>query len=226
MQLDAEKHGKPNFLRCVVCKIFATNWRKSGRNLCFPPSPGALSLCIYSNEGEVKRSCGMHNLFLGLLASCQIRPPSSSTLFNTCTGSKRQPKPGTKINWKKKHFWLISWCWDITKSVWQSIFIYIPVCWEFLNLRIWESLFLKIHLYFFVHCSLGASMFEILRINQPWNTILNLWACIHQVSIHWDGMEHSLGVGKELNMNLLSTFPFQIQCSSNTMHPQSLGRII
>ena len=41
-------------------------------------------------------------------------------------------------------------------------------------------------------------------------------SCIRQVSIHWDGMEHSLGSWKELNMNLLSTFLFQIQCASNT----------
>ena len=65
---------------------------------------------------------------------------------------------------------------------------------HFLNIRIWTSFFLKINLSFFVHCSLDASMFEILRINQPGNTILNLWACINQVSIHWDGIEHSLGV--------------------------------
>ena len=60
----------------------------------------------------------------------------------------------------------------------------------------------EIHLSFFVHCSLDASVFEILRIDQPRNTILNLWACIHQVSIHWDGMERSLGVGERIDRNM------------------------
>ena len=64
---------------------------------------------------------------------------------------------------------------------------------------------------FFVHCSLDASVFEILRIDQPRNTILNLWACIHQVSIHWDGMERSLGVGERIdrNMKALNTNKFK-----------------
>ena len=87
-------------------------------------------------------------------------------------------------------------------------------------LQIENTSLLEINLSFFVYCSLVASMFEISRINQPGNTILNLWACINQVSIHWDGMEPSLGVRERIEYEFAFNFPIP-----NTM-PCTTAKII
>ena len=87
-------------------------------------------------------------------------------------------------------------------------------------LQIENTSLLEINLSFFVYCSPVASMFEISRINQPGNTILNLWACINQVSIHWDGMEPSLGVRERIEYEFAFNFPIP-----NTM-PCTTAKII
>ena len=108
-------------------------------------------------------------------------------------------------------------------SFYKKIFILSVILLKYVTfqvLQIENTSLLEINLSFFVHCSPVASMFEISRINQPGNTILNLWACINQVSIHWDGMEPSLGVRERIEYEFAFNFPIP-----NTM-PCTTAKII
>ena len=115
LQRNMESLIFPPFLCCVVCKIFSTNWLKSGRIFVFfffiRFSRSTLSLHLF-NEGEVNRSCGMHNLFFGLIASSQIQLLSLSTFFKTRAWIKSSKVVllicWLRTNLKKKH--LPFWC--------------------------------------------------------------------------------------------------------------------
>ena len=118
-----------------------------------------------------------------------------------------------------KNTWEPQWCAHYKKNLYILSVILLKYV-TFQVLQIENTSLLEINLSFFVYCSLVASMFEISRINQPGNTILNLWACINQVSIHWDGMEPSLGVRERIEYEFAFNFPIP-----NTM-PCTTAKII
>ena len=65
----------------------------------------------------------------------------------------------------------------------------------------------------FENQSAGKYNFEFMSLHQP-----------SFDSLRWNRAQFG-SLGKELNMNSLSTLPFPIQCSPNTMHCHSLGWI-
>ena len=116
------------------------------------------------------------------------------------------------LNMKKKLALLIK----IRKIIWQSIFNHIFVCYKFKPLSKFKNQRISISSSLNIVPSMQVCLKSMSREIQFW--IYELASTKFRfIEMEWREF------GKELNMNLLSTFPFRIQCASNTMHSPFFG---